>query len=494
MLTGLTKLQLCNNLIEKIENLEVLVNLEELDLSFNYIERIENLDTLTNLEVLTLFQNRIKVLENMKCLSNLTVFSIGNNFITDQSNVLYLRTFAKLKSLNMAGNPICEEDNFVKYIIAYLPNLVYYEYRMVTKAEKETAREMFLSSLIKLEREEQEALGIEIVRRKEEEEEFRNANAFVEYIGGNHLFSALFDKDTDCKTLMEMGDNVIDLYNEYKKNFIEVASELVTFGLAQLELRKAEIARFEKYIGQAKKGAFEQSRTIVEDFIEQKNSLFEQISEVLSKEVEDDEVANEVSLRLQVLNEAFRDLCHRTWTILMRKELNLFEGSDEVNGTYERCLTELVNQFIEGCQAQFTQLRQLQGVFNESLTDAANKFFTNYTVSTATGQPNMFSNISKELANQMMQDKEALVNALSTSHDYHLLVIDQREDKLVTKVRGWLSNLVENLIGSEISRHRNTIMEINYFLDIQKSELQELLTTPVGLHLLPKEIQDALQM
>lgn len=66
----------------------------------------------------------------------------------------------------------------------------------------------------------------------------------------------------------------------------------------------------------------------MEDFIEQKNSLFEQISEVLSKEVEDDEVANEVSLRLQVLNEAFRDLCHRTWTILMRKELNLFEGSD----------------------------------------------------------------------------------------------------------------------------------------------------------------------
>lgn len=46
----------------------------------------------------------------------------------------------------------------------------------------------------------------------------------------------------------------------------------------------------------------------------------------------------------------------------------------------------------------------------------------------------------------MVQDKEILVNALSTSHDYHLLVIDQREDKLVKEVRNWLSNIVENLI------------------------------------------------
>lgn len=71
----------------------------------------------------------------------------------------------------------------------------------------------------------------------------------------------------------------------------------------------------------------------------------------------------------------------------------------EVNGTYERALTELVNQFVEGAQALFTQLRQLQGVFNEALTDAANKFFTNYTVSTATGTANEFKNISSDLFN-----------------------------------------------------------------------------------------------
>lgn len=46
----------------------------------------------------------------------------------------------------------------------------------------------------------------------------------------------------------------------------------------------------------------------------------------------------------------------------------------------------------------------------------------------------------------MMQDREVLMNGLATSHDLHMLVIDQREDKLVSRVRGWLANLVDNIV------------------------------------------------
>lgn len=47
-MTGLTKLQLGNNIIEKIEHLDDLVNLKELDLSFNRIKVIENLEVSTS--------------------------------------------------------------------------------------------------------------------------------------------------------------------------------------------------------------------------------------------------------------------------------------------------------------------------------------------------------------------------------------------------------------------------------------------------------------
>jgi Leucine-rich repeat (LRR) protein len=87
MMTSLVKLQLGNNIIEKIEGLSCLVNLKELDLSFNNIEIIENLEELVKLEVLTLFENRISKLENMETLTNLTIFSIGNNQIEDRNDV-----------------------------------------------------------------------------------------------------------------------------------------------------------------------------------------------------------------------------------------------------------------------------------------------------------------------------------------------------------------------------------------------------------------------
>ena len=52
------KLQLDNNIIEKIENISHLTNLEWLDLSFNNISRIEGLDSLLKLTDLSLFNNR----------------------------------------------------------------------------------------------------------------------------------------------------------------------------------------------------------------------------------------------------------------------------------------------------------------------------------------------------------------------------------------------------------------------------------------------------
>lgn len=57
---------------------------------------------------------------------------------------MYLRKFEKLRSLNLAGNPVCSTENFKKYAISYLPQLKYYEYSLITKEQRENAREVFL--------------------------------------------------------------------------------------------------------------------------------------------------------------------------------------------------------------------------------------------------------------------------------------------------------------------------------------------------------------
>ena len=88
---GLRKLQLDNNLIEKIENLDLLVNLEwlgahsstalTLDLSFNHITAIEGLEKLGKLTDLSLAYNRITRLERLEPLKKLDVLSISGNLI-----------------------------------------------------------------------------------------------------------------------------------------------------------------------------------------------------------------------------------------------------------------------------------------------------------------------------------------------------------------------------------------------------------------------------
>lgn len=47
----------------------------------------------------------------------------------------------------MAGNP-CAHEGFREYVAAFVPQLVYYEYRLLTAEEVETARSKYLLVII----------------------------------------------------------------------------------------------------------------------------------------------------------------------------------------------------------------------------------------------------------------------------------------------------------------------------------------------------------
>ncbi|KAA0188241.1 Dynein regulatory complex subunit 3 [Fasciolopsis buskii] len=136
----LVKLQLDNNIINKIAGLEHLVHLRWLDLSFNNIERIEGLDELVNIEDLSLYNNHITRIEKMDNLMKLQVLSIGNNKVDELEDIIYLRRFPKLESICLRGNPVCEHLEYKNVLRAFLPHIVYLDYKL-TK-EKSKFREM----------------------------------------------------------------------------------------------------------------------------------------------------------------------------------------------------------------------------------------------------------------------------------------------------------------------------------------------------------------
>lgn len=45
--------------------------------------------------------------------------------------MIYLRKFKNLRTLNLTGNPVCDNEVYAMFIAAYLPNLVYLDFRLV---------------------------------------------------------------------------------------------------------------------------------------------------------------------------------------------------------------------------------------------------------------------------------------------------------------------------------------------------------------------------
>jgi oligoribonuclease (3'-5' exoribonuclease) len=45
-----------------------------------------------------------------------------------------LRRFKKLQTLNLGGNPIGQLEEYKVFVVAYLPNLEYLDYRLVDQA------------------------------------------------------------------------------------------------------------------------------------------------------------------------------------------------------------------------------------------------------------------------------------------------------------------------------------------------------------------------
>ena len=114
-----------------IKGLDLLINLEWLDLSFNKITKIENLDKLAKLKVLALFSNEIIDVEKLDALQELEVLRLGNNKICNKACIIYLRKLSKLRTLSLKGNPITRYKDFEGYVAAFLPKLMYYEFKMV---------------------------------------------------------------------------------------------------------------------------------------------------------------------------------------------------------------------------------------------------------------------------------------------------------------------------------------------------------------------------
>ena len=76
-----------------------------------------------------------------------------------------MRRFKELRTLNLSGNPFCEEANYKMYVVAHLSALVYLDFRLIDDQTRDAALEKYKYSIEELVHDENIAL------RKLEEKE-----------------------------------------------------------------------------------------------------------------------------------------------------------------------------------------------------------------------------------------------------------------------------------------------------------------------------------
>ncbi|MBN3303924.1 DRC3 protein, partial [Amia calva] len=443
--TNLTKLQLDNNIIEKIEGLDSLRNLMSVYLSFNNIEVIEGLESLEKLQDLSLYNNRISVIENMDNLQQLQVLSLGNNFLAQLDNAVYLRKFKRLRTLNLAGNPIHKDERYKIFIAAYLPELVYLDYRLLDDNTREVASVQYQYAIEELRQNEAlEQQGQEERHRQEEELQLHKA-AYVEFLNGPSLFDSMYAEDTEAAKLAYL-PGVAQLLESYPfihfvshthSQFVALCQQVFTLGLEQHERREDEVSAFFSCMGEAVSNNQERAALKVSTFEKERQEVFRELQKMTEPKL--------LVTRLAQCVEETVQLCD----CLMTLELQLVDQLEDIVKDFERNISDMVSGFIETVQVllvstlpywefTFAQCRDLENNHHEKLLEIA----------VATLEKVAKNELVEDLSDDirmLLVDKDTVINAVSASHDTHLLKIDNREDELMTKINSWSTTLIEKV-------------------------------------------------
>ncbi|XP_068999798.1 dynein regulatory complex subunit 3 [Embiotoca jacksoni] len=442
---SLVRLDLNCNLIEKIQGLGGLINLTWLDLSFNKIEKIEGLESLQKLEMLNLSDNRISVIENMDTLENLTHFYLANNLLGQLDNVLYLKKFKFLYDVSLFGNPLPEEEGYDFFIAAHFPNLRRIDFKVIDEDTKNGASIRYAIASDKMRREElQIQQANEVQQRREAQLKLHN-DAFVEFLNGPSLFKSMFQDDPEAETLHSV-PGVDSLIETFEHQMVELCIQLFETGMADHKQREAEVNSFFSHQNKAERDCQQKS------------------SQMLDKGTED--------LR-EVLDEDIREVrIERLCSSILKLEVELFSQLEDEIQKLNTSLSDMADNFSKTVHATypfliFAQCRDLEDEYNQKVRQVA--IATLEKVAMETEVENMPVDVT-----MLFADKDIVMDALVTSHDNHLVRINDRETELVTRFTSWKVNLFKGIQSTELARHRMRISEIHRYGDYLKEQVVKL--------------------
>lgn len=340
------------------------------------------------------------------------------------------------------------------FIYAYLPDLVYLDFRHIDEQAKEMAKLKHQYSIDELKHREalmQARLEDEQARREKLAE---HKLAFIDHLDGSFLFDSMYSEDVEGNKLSYL-PGVGELLEAYKDKFVIICLNIFEYGLKQQEKRKLELDTFNECVQEAIQENQDQGKLKVAKFEERHLLNLNTIRE-----------ESDLPTIEKKLLECSDDI-NELFNMLMTLEMQLVEQLEETINMFERNITDLVGLFIENVQSLMAQCRDLENHHHEKILEIAIN----------TLEKILKGEMDEDLPDDvraLFVDKDTIVNAVGASHDIHLLKIDNREDELVTGINSWCAQLLDKIHKDEIMRNRKRVKEINQYVDHMQSELDNL--------------------
>lgn len=446
----LQKLCLDNNSIEKIENVDHLVHLTWLDLSFNCIRRISGLSKLKRLADLSLFSNYIEQIEGLDDCLELQCLSFGNNKIVALDSIVALRGFVNLRLLNLEGNPVCKEGEYRRHVLAYLNQLTYLDYSMVTKAESTAARELYQDELLDVE--EKEALREERMVREAANAMYTSKLRMANLAAAETIFGEMFVEDTEMTKLQHL-PGTSNIKTSFQTEVDAASDVFIQAGLAQEEHKRIEIALLEETLKKLRAQYAHDSISLIESFERTKKKRLNQITSHQSQELTD----------VNHLRQLLADLSHN----LLDLEMQQVGQFEEAMGDFERKFVELKTCCLESQQSFFRAVEECEKNYTRNLTQLMNELLEK------AAKDDLPIDISDE-GTSLLADRDTCLNAVAGSHDIHVGRLYKLEDDIKNREEQASKVIIKKYRDQEHERSRARVQDLKEYESTLARELMEL--------------------
>uniref|UniRef100_A0A8C3QQB8 Dynein regulatory complex subunit 3 n=1 Tax=Cyanoderma ruficeps TaxID=181631 RepID=A0A8C3QQB8_9PASS len=455
---AVTELQLSFKSILQIANLWPLENLTKLQLDNNFIEKIEGLESLVHLVWLGEIQaeeggclHRCKAIcDKPGSINSKAVFpqhwEIQSSFPLAQ--VVCLRRLKNLRTLTLSGNPFCSKEHYRLFVVAHLPSLVYLDSKLVRHSTRKAAAVKYQELTKPLEEEETQVLALQEVEETKQKELEYQQTAFVEYLNGSLLFDNLHGEDREVAKLASI-PAVEDLLQAYPSWFVLVSENLYNYGLEQYEKREAEVSKFYKRYNEILTVNQQESKRIISDFESQNQRLYQ---------------AGRDDIAESKQTQGKEDI-HQLWDALMTLE-TLVSNDLEVRPKLIPVRPHSNNCW--GVTSLSLQCRDLENEQHEKLMEII--IATMEKLEEEEFEENLEDDLPDDVQ-KLLLDKNTIVNAINMSHRIRLQKIDKRESDMLCNIYKWQISVTEKAFQTESDRNRASIKKIICFTNTLQTEM-----------------------